>query len=456
MSAYSHSCRYVMIGMGAAGVSAALTARRLDPAGTICIVTRDPYLYYSRPGLAYLLAGEIPARQLNPLAKTFFDQNRIQILTETVNSLDLKNRRLALSGNQTLGYERLLIATGASAQMPDVPGIGLDGVVKLDSYEDAQHILKAARRTKTAVVVGGGITALELVEGLDAQGICVHYFLRGERYWSSVLDETESRIVERRLAECGVQIHHHTELVEVIGKRGAVAGVRAVEHDREISLPCQMVAVAVGIRPRLSLAAKAGLDVERGILVDARLRTREENVFAAGDVAQVYDPQRGEYLLDSLWGPAIEMGRVAGANMAGESLTYVKKYPCNVTRLAGLVTTIIGRVGRSENGGGNRPRGDADLRGIMRGDSEVWRLQPEAEVAQTFAGDNRLRLYIRGDRLVGAVVMGDQTLSLPIQKLIQAEIDIGPIRAQLLAEKADLAAIIGGFWSAHRHADKIS
>jgi NADPH-dependent 2,4-dienoyl-CoA reductase/sulfur reductase-like enzyme len=442
--------------MGAAGVAAALTARRLDPAGRITIVTKDPYLYYSRPGLAYLLAGEIPTGQLNPFSKTLFDQNRIRILTEAVFSIDLKNQRLALGGNQTLGYDRLLIATGASAQMPDVPGIKLDGVVKLDSYDDAQCILKAARRTKTAVVVGGGITALELVEGLVAQGICVHYFLRGERYWSSVLDEVESRIVERRLAEDGVKIHYHTELAEVIGKRGAVVGVRAVEDGCEISLPCQMLAVAIGIRPRLSLAAKAGLDVERGILVSPQLRTRAENVFAAGDVAQVFDPQKGEYLLDSLWGPALEMGRVAGANMTGASLTYIKKYPFNVTRLAGLVTTIIGRVGRSENGNGKRPRGDADLPGIMRGDSEVWRLEPEAEVAQTFAGDNRLRLYIRGDRLVGAVVMGDQTLSYPIQRFIQAEMDIGPIREQLLAENADLAAVIGSYWSARKHAAEIS
>lgn len=446
--------QYVIIGLGAAGAAAALTLRQRDPSDGITIVTSDPHLYYSRPGLAYLLAGEIPARQLTPFPPDLFKQQRIRILTEQVESIDLSDRRLILNGRKTLGYDRLLIATGASALMPEVPGVELEGVVKLDHFADAQHILRMARRARTAVVVGGGITALELVEGLAAQGICVHYFLRGERYWSAVLDEVESRIVQRRLAEEGVRIHHHTELIEVSGRHGRVAGVRAVENGREFWLPCQMVAVAIGIRPRIHLAAQAGLQVQRGILVDPHLHASAANVYAAGDVAQVFDAERGEYLLDSLWNPAIEMGRVAATNMSGENICYVKKVPFNVTRLAGLVTTIIGRVGRSDNGGGP-PRGDADLPGIMRGDSEVWRLQPDAVVAQTYAGDNRLRLYIHGDRLVGAVVMGDQALSHPVQRLIQQEVDIRPIREQLLLPGADLTAILAQFWKAREHAAKV-
>lgn len=448
--------QYVIIGMGAAGVSAALAARQRDPRASITIVTCDPYLYYSRPGLAYLLAGEIPPRQLLPLPQQIFEQNRIRVLTEAVERVDPRSQNLLLGNKRLLGYDRLLLASGAAAQMPEVAGIGLEGVVKLDNYADAQRILKFARRAKTAVVVGGGITALELVEGLIAQGVCVHYFLRGDRYWSSVLDEVESRIVERRLAAGGVRIHYHTEMVEVLGRRDQVAGVRAVEEGREFTLPCQMVAVAIGIRPRLGLANGAGLLVQRGVLTDPHLRTSDENIYAAGDVAQVFDPQKGEYLLDSLWGPAIEMGRVAGANMAGADLIYIKKHPFNVTRLAGLVTTIIGRVGRSENEHGKRPRGDADLPGIMRGDSEVWRLQPEAEVARNYAGDNRLRLYIRGERLVGALVMGDQTLSYPIQLLIHDEVDISPIRDQVLSEGADLHAVLARFWSASKHAAKVT
>jgi NAD(P)H-nitrite reductase large subunit len=218
-----------------------------------------------------------------------------------------------------------------------------------------------------------------------------------------------------------------------------------------------MVAFAIGIQPRMELAVQAGLSTHRGIIVDDHLRTSAPDVFAAGDVAQVFDAQSGQYLLDSLWTPAIQQGRAAGANMAGGDVIYEKKFPFNVTRLAGLVTTIIGRVGKGETAGG-RPKGDADVAGIMRGDSELWRFSPEAVAAQSYAGDNRLRLYLKDNVMVGAVVMGDQTLSRPIQVLIQEQVDLGELRAALLSDNADLARLLGDFWEGYqvKHAAKIA
>jgi NAD(P)H-nitrite reductase large subunit len=102
---------------------------------------------------------------------------------------------IELKDGSHIGYDRLLIATGASAARSAVPGANLQGVVKLDNLEDARRILSLARRRRVAVVVGGGITALEIVEGLVAKGVKTHYFLRRDRYWHNVLDETESRIV---------------------------------------------------------------------------------------------------------------------------------------------------------------------------------------------------------------------------------------------------------------------
>ncbi|MEM5775778.1 MAG: FAD-dependent oxidoreductase, partial [Anaerolineaceae bacterium] len=340
----------------------------------------------------------------------------------------------------------------------NTPGIQMEGVVKLDSMTDMQHILKTARRARRAVVVGGGITALELVEGLVAHGIETHYFLRGDRYWSAVLDEVESRIVERRLVHDGVKIHYFTNLVEVQGQKGRVGAVLAEENGRQFTLPCQMVAVAIGIQPRMELAVQAGLETQRGIIVDDHLRTSAPDVFAAGDVAQVFDAQSGQHLLDSLWTPAIQQGRAAGANMAGGDVSYEKKFPFNVTRLAGLVTTIIGRVGKGEKAPGGRPKGDADVPGIMRGDSEIWRLSPEAVAAQTYSGDNRLRLYLKDNVMVGAVIMGDQTLSRPIQVLIQQQADLGELRERMLAANADLVKLLSDFWEGYRlnHAAKIA
>jgi NAD(P)H-nitrite reductase large subunit len=291
-----------------------------------------------------------------------------------------------------------------------------------------------ARKTKRAVVVGGGITALELVEGLISQKVRVTYLLRGDRYWNNVLDEQESRIVEDHLKEAGVELIYHAELIEVTGKRGRVDGVRLLDGR---TLPCNLLAYAIGIQPRVELAKTAGLAVDRGILVNENLQTNEPVIFAAGDVAQAYDPLTGRSIIDSLWGPAREQGWVAGLNLAGRRSAYLKAAPFNVTRLAGLTTTIIGAVGRGR---------DDDLVGIARGDSETFRSLPDAISAQSGFDVNHLRLLIGEKTLIGALVMGDQTLSMPLQKLVAGRADISPIREKLLAHDAKLADVVVDFW----------
>jgi NAD(P)H-nitrite reductase large subunit len=303
---------------------------------------------------------------------------------------------------------------------------------------DARQILQSARKAKRAIVIGGGVTALELVEGLAAQGVRVTYLLRGDRYWTNVLDEHESRVIEKRLKEEGVELLFRAEVAEIIGKRGRVDGLRLRDGR---TFRCDLLAYAIGIQPRAQLAKEAGLAVERGILVNEFLQTDDASIFAAGDVAQAYDPLSGRTILDSLWTPAREQGWVAGLNMAGTSQAYVKSAPFNVTRLAGLTTTIIGAVGHGR---------DDDLVGIARGDSETFRSLPDAVVAQSGFDVNRVRLLVGEKRLIGAVVMGDQTLSIPLQKMIEQNADISPIREKLLAPNAKLADVVIDFWKVWR------
>ncbi len=436
---------YCIIGSGAAGIAAANAIRQADPQGNIRVLTNDPNLYYSRPGLAYILSGEVPQNNIFPFSSGYFRDQKIQIVNAPVKSINLTEHLVWMDNQKFISYDRLLIATGARARLPDTSGINLTGVVKLDSLDDAQHILKSARKTKTAVVVGGGITALELAEGLASNGVQVHYFLRGDRYWTSVLDEVESRIVEKRLQQDGIQIHYFTNLLQIYGHKGRVAGVQVDEGGRKYDLPCQMVAVAIGIEPRIELAAQSGLNTQRGVLVDSQMRSSSPDVFAAGDVAQTYDPQSGKYIVDSLWGPAVEQGRTAGLNMAGGSYSYTKIFQFNVTRLAGLVTTIIGRLGHE-----NQPEKiDKDISGIMRGDSEVWRQPANAIAAYTYQHENRIRICLNHSTITGALIMGDQRISHPVQYLIQHQVDISPIREELLTKENDLAEIILEFWKAN-------
>ena len=431
---------YLIIGMGAAGFSAAETIRQHRPDATITLVTEEPYGYYSRPGLAYLLTNELPQSQLFPRSERELDRLGLERVTGRAVRLDLQARQVVLEDGRRLSYDALLLATGAAAVPPPFPGANLPGVVTLDNLDDARRILRLARKAKTAVVVGGGITALEIVEGLRAQGVRVHYFLRRDRFWSSVLTPEESRLIERRLAHEGVQIHYRTEIGQILGKkdwRGRVK-VAAVETKDGKLLRCQMVAVAIGVRPRLELVADTPIQTDRGILVNERLETSVPGVYAAGDVAQVVDPLTGRAQLDILWPVAVAQGRAAGANMAGVPTVYRKGVPLNVTRLAGLVVTLIGAVGR-------RREPDGDLVTIARGDSEVWRGIPDVLVVHDEHEINHQRLVIKDNRLVGAVIVGDQTLSPLVQCLIAEQVDIGPILPALQSPHVHIAEVLRRF-----------
>jgi nitrite reductase (NADH) large subunit len=428
---------FSIIGMGAAGLGAAETIRRHQPSATITMIADDPHGYYSRPGLAYALTEEVPEAQLYPIDRKRWHELRVQRVHGQAVRLVPADRQVVMANGQRLSYDALLLATGSTAVPLNVPGSDLDGVVTLDSLADMRRIVRFARRAREAVVVGGGITALEIVEGLRAQRVRVHYFMRGDRYWRSVLDESESHIIEERLAREGVIIHRNTEVAQILGQRDwlgrqHILGVETTDGQR---VRCQVVGAAIGVRPRLDMVDGTGIQVDRGILVNERLETNVPGIYAAGDVAQVCDPLTGHAQLDVLWPVAVAQGRIAGANMSGVPATYDRGVPLNVTRLAGLLVTLIGAVG-------TRREPDADLLTISRGESEVWRGIPNVIVVHDQHEVNRQRLSIKDNRLVGAIIIGDQSFSRTIYRLIRDQVDVTRYLAALQAPHVNLAHVL--------------
>jgi NAD(P)H-nitrite reductase large subunit len=427
--------RYVVIGTGVSGIAAIGALRASDRAAEITMVGEDPHGFYSRPGLAYYLTGELPEKQLYIYHKKDWQELKVRYVKAQATQLNQVEHSLTLGSAGALMYDRLLIATGSTAMQLKIPGAELMGVIKLDDLQDARSILAMARRARAAVVIGGGVIAVELVEGLLAQGLRVHFFLRGDRYWPNILDEKESRLVEHRLTEHGVMIHYQTEAAEIIGKRGRVAGVRTMRGE---VIHCEMVGVGIGVRSRMELAQNAGLATDRGILTDECLQTSAADVFASGDVAQVRNPLTGVASLETLWHPARQQGYAAALNMTGKRQVYHLPAAVNVLRLAGMMTTIIGAVG---SGSAN------DTVSMARGSSETWRQLPNT-IAMVSGNDvNHLRLILGDHTLVGAVVMGDQKLSLPLQDMVSGRTDISMIREQLLAPGAALGEIVMNYWS---------
>ncbi len=429
--------RHVLIGGGPGAVAAAEAIHGADPGAEIVLVSADPHGYYSRPGLAYYLAKEIPEKSLRPFSFAELTSLGVTSVNASAVGIDPAGHTVTLEDGGKLAYDRLLLSTGSTAVPARVPGAELDGVVKLDDLDDARDIIRRSAAAKNAVVVGGGITALEIVEGLRAHGVNVNYFMRQDRYWRNVLSESESRTVEEELRTGGVRIHPFTELARIVGRDGRVVAAETGDGTR---IACDLVAVAIGVRPRIELARAAGLACARGILVDEYLRTSEEDIFASGDVAETANPVTGRRTIEVLWHSAVHKGRIAGLNMAtGPAHPYEEGPSLNITRLAGMNTTIIGAVGSGK---------DADLEGLSRGDSQTWSELGDAVLVETHADGARIRLEIVERTVVGAVVMGEQALSFKLQELIEARADLGGVAERLTAPGAQVAALIGDGWRA--------
>jgi len=427
--------RHLLVGSGIAALTAAESIRQSDPSTRLLMVSDEAEPFYSRPGLAYLLKGDVPERQLRIRSSGEIAELGLERVTGRVERVSAVGHQVTLADGRKLGFDRLLLATGAASIAPTFPGAVLRGVVRLDSLADAREILRLTSRGRTAVVVGGGSTALELVEGLRARGMRTHYFMRGDRYWARVLDPVESGLVEARLAESGVRIHRHAEVAAAIGHAGRLRAVDTTAGER---ITCDVLAVATGVRPRLELAQEAGLAVERGILVEESQETSHPDVFAAGDVAQAYDPTADRAVLDTLWSTAEAQGRVAGLNMAGGQVAYRKRVARNVTCLAGLVTAVIGDVSGED---------DLDLVTMTRGQSEAWSGGPATLTVSERGRDDRIRLRLGPRTIVGAVIIGSQSLAEPLAELIAARTDLSSLLPELWERPASLWALLQRFHS---------
>jgi NAD(P)H-nitrite reductase large subunit len=439
------SFHYLVIGNGAAGLSAAEVIRKRDASGRITIVTDEPYFFYSRPGIAYYLSGQVPGKQLISRSESFYQDHHLDLRFGVVKSLDVDAKLAFFDDGEPLAYDVVLLATGASAVRPPFPGGDLDGVLTFDNMDDVKKIIAHGRKAKAAVVVGGGITAMEFAEGLEHRGVRTYLLQRKDRVWPRLFDPRESEIIEAAIRREGVKLLFREEIAEILGKKGKVRGVR-LKSGKEIA--CQMVGVAIGVRPNLKVVEGLPLKQDRGLLVNSFLQTNEPTVFAAGDIAQVYDRWTGEHSLDVLWPSAINEGRAAGHNMVDlvrgqdPQFRYQKGSPFNAALLFGVHLTVIGRVGGqpTENG--------EELQHLSRGSSSVWTspFTTNYRSAWDSKGTNSIRIVISDNKIMGALLMGEQQLADPLRRLIENEVDLVRYQDQLLVDQSELPRKIIQAW----------
>ncbi len=329
----------IIIGSGAAAVAAAEAIRKRNEACTIRLISQDKHLPYYRPALSDLLCEDLNDDDLYIHDRSWYEANRIELLLGTgVTEIDVSGQTVKTHDGREFAYDRLIIATGSRSNvLPNLPGFDKKGVFTLRSLDDCLSLKEAAKKSRRAVVVGGGVLGLEAAWAFRQLGLEVTIIENAPRLLPRQLDESGSRILEEAVAKAGIQIVRGSSLAEVLGDE-AVAGVKMSDGQ---TLPADIVLFSIGVTPNTELAKAAGIEVNRGIIVDSRMATSAANVFAAGDVAEYSGTVSG------LWTQALEQGRVAGACAAGDWQDYKPGILATYLDAFGITVFAAGDVGNN-------------------------------------------------------------------------------------------------------------
>jgi len=403
--------RYVIVGGGVAGTTAAQNLRRLDPSAAVTLLGDEPYPYYFRPKLWEFLAGKLEESALVFHPMEWYASQKIDLRVKTkVSGIQPTAHSLTLAAGATLPYDRLLLATGASCFVPDIPGVKLPGVFVLRTLQDAAAMRAEAARCRRAIVVGGGLLGLETAHALCALNLDVTVVEIMPHLLPRQLDREGAQFLQTRLESMGLKFITGARTMAVTGE-SAATGIR-LEDGREV--PGDLVLFSAGIVPRAELARDAGIEVKKGIIAGPSMQTSAADIFAAGDAAEV------EGRIYGLVTPAIEQARVASQNMAGaEQTAYPGTMPSATLKLLGMDLTSLGEATAE----------DAAL--------TVRRVLDEK------AGTYK-KIIVRDGVVVGAILLND-ALTVPLLKqLIASKRDVSQVQDRLLDEAFDLKAFVVG------------
>ena len=357
-----------------AGPSGARCAERLAEAGAVVtLIGAETGHPYNRVALSQLLAGD-----LDEAALVTHDDDRLRALNvrhmpgTRIAAIDRSARMLRTEDGRAIPYGTLVLALGASAIRLPLPGADLPGVAMYRTLADVRHMLDEAGRGGRAIVIGGGLLGLEAAVGLARRGMGVTVLHGADRLMERQLDSGAARLLVRRLAEWGVDVVLEAKTVALEGT-DRVTGARLADGS---VIPAGLVVMAVGIRPEVALAREAGLDVNRGVVVDDAMRTSDPDIHAVGECAEHGGACIG------LVAPALAQAEVAAEAILGRRAAYRASFEATALKVAGAGVWSAGAL-------------DAEESVVLDDPGET-------------AGDGQYRRFLLSDgRLIGAVLYGD-------------------------------------------------
>ena len=306
----------VIIGNGIAGTTAARVVRRHATGWRVTLVSDESPEPLARTAWMYVYMGHLTLGQTRPYEPRFWAENRIGLVHDRALALDAEARTLTLRDGEPLAYDRLLLATGSVPAFYDWPGQHLaQGLYHL---QDLERMERETAGVRHAVVVGGGLIGVEMVEMLRTRGIGVTYLVRESRYLEHALPERESRHIESEMRRHGVDLRLGTELAEIVGADRPEAVVTS-EGER---IDAGWVGIATGVRPNVDWLRGSGVEIGRGVLVDPTLATSLPGVYAAGDCAELREPPDGRPARQPIWYTGRQQGATAAAGLLGQPRRY--------------------------------------------------------------------------------------------------------------------------------------
>lgn len=327
--------RVIIVGNGLGGTVAAKTLREIDSEVEIDIFAEEKYHYYPRPNLIEFLAGNLPVEKIFAYPEEWYSQQKIEVhLKKPVKKLIPDSQEIEVEGGGKEKYDSLLLAAGSFPFVPPFKGAEEQGVFTVRTLDDALEILEYQKNHNRVAVIGGGLLGLEIARALSLRGASVEVVEFFEYLLPRQLDKQGSSLLKSQIEKMGMNIHLGLATEEILGQEE----VKGLKFKGGQELEVDMAIVAAGIRPELELGREAGLDTDRGLVVDDFLQSSDPKIFAAGDILQ----HRGK--IYGIIPATFAQARLAASNILGQKKKYEGTIPWNTLKVAGLYLTSIGLI----------------------------------------------------------------------------------------------------------------
>lgn len=413
--------RHVIVGNSAAGLSAVKAIRKTGDGGAITLISAEDRPAYSPVLTTYYIGGEIEKSGLFLVDERFYRTMKVEtLLGRRTVEIDPARKLVRLDNRMKVPYDDLLIATGASARTLDQADLEAKPLVStLRTIDDAEKIKKFRVKAKEIVIIGAGLVSLQTIKALLRKGLKITVLAGSYQVLSQQMDAESAAFIQKRLEEEGVTLLFGRR-VKGVHRKGDQA--RVVTNYNEV-LPADLVFVGRGVRPNTQLAESAGLEVHDGVIVDDRMRTNREDIYAAGDVAEGRNSLTSRREVFATWFNACAQGEVAGLNMAGRPARRLSQFRENVTTILGVVAASLG-LSRAGGGEFEEIRYINEKKGIYR------------------------KLLFQERTLIGALLLGRIEDAGVIRQCIADRLDVSPWLNRIAAAPLDFGSIIGGRYPA--------